>query len=199
MCLELPHHFTLLQTNSLDFIVAGTNEDCLGVFVESYRESYGATNVDLANLLDHADVPDLADAIRVAAGDELAPNRECTVIDAIQVAIESLHSESGPHVPNGDCFVCRTTHKEVGEGLEGKTIDRVGMTSVLLPHLQCIQIVQFDGSVSPSREDEVTSVMELNFPDGLGVDVLEGMGDGRVHKVPNLNALISSRGNQVRA
>jgi hypothetical protein len=103
------------------------------------------------------------------------------------VAIESLDSEASSHVPNTHGLISRATHEEVSEGLEVKAVDRVSVGSVLLSHLQSIQIVKFYGSIPTSREYEITSIVEFGLPDRHCMHIVEGMGDRRVDKVPNLD------------
>ena len=66
------------------------------------------------------------------------------------------------------------------------------MRSVLLTHLQCIEIVELDGSISSGREDEISCIMELYLPDRTGVHIVEGVSDGTVDEVPDLHTLVST-------
>lgn len=74
------------------------------------------------DLLDHSNVPDLENTIRVARTDVLSANRELSVIDGVQMAVESLHSQACSHIPDGQGAISGATHEEVGEGLEVKAV-----------------------------------------------------------------------------
>ena len=56
--------------------------------------------VDLEELLDHPDVPYLDHAIGVRGGDVLASDGELSIVDGVQMTVESLHSEARAHIPN---------------------------------------------------------------------------------------------------
>jgi len=67
-----------------------------------------------------------------------------------------------------------------------------------LAHLQGVEIEQFYWAVASGGEDEVSSIMELEFPDRACMDVLESMSNGRVYEVPHLDWFVSSTCSQVR-
>ena len=75
------------------------------VLVDGDGERDGVPAVDLHELLDHADVPGLQDAVRVAGGDVVPAHTELGVLDRVEVAVEGLDGETRAHVPDGECAV----------------------------------------------------------------------------------------------
>ena len=73
------------------------------------------------------------------------------------------------------------------------------MAPELLPHLHGVQIEELDCSVTGPGEDEVSSVMELQLPDGTSVNVLESVSNRRVDEVPHFDGLVTTSSDQVRA
>lgn len=115
------------------------------------------------------------------------------------MAVEGLHSETSAHVPDGQGTVCGSTHEEVGEWLEIEGIHRVSVGTVLLPHFQGMQVPKLNRSISSSRENKVTGVVELGFPDWAGVGGFKGVGNGRVYEIPEFDAVVRASSDQVRS
>lgn len=87
--------------------------------------------------------------------------------------IEGLDGKTCAHVPNGHGSVCGATDKEVGKRLEVQPIDGVCVLSVLLAHLEGMEIEKFHRAVFGGGEGEVAGVVEFGLPDGPGVHVGE--------------------------
>ncbi len=138
MTLKGRHNFTLLVALHLDHAdvrIGATDSYVACIAIESHALSNCIASVNLHDLLDHADVPGLEEAVGVARGDVVAADREDRVFDRVQVPVERLHSQPRPHVPDRERAVRRTRHKEVREWLEIQRVHRVRMRSILLTHL----------------------------------------------------------------
>ena len=103
--------------------------------------------VKVGHLLHHTNIPYFHDTIRVARGDILAANREAAVINCVQMAEECLHGQARPHIPNRDTAIGGARNEEVSEGLEVETVDRICMLTILLSHLERVQIEEFHSAI----------------------------------------------------
>lgn len=113
------------------------------------------------------------------------------------MTIESLNCESWPHIPDGCCFICWTTYKEISERLEIQSIYWISVTSELLPQFQWIEIEQFDWTITWRRKNEITCIMEFKVPDWPSMNILKCMSNWWIDKIPHLNALITSTSYQM--
>ena len=177
MCLHCVGHFSLLYRDLFDLAVRASHIQDLACLVELSAVGNRVAGVYVHDFLNHPDVPDLDHTIRICRGNILASDRELGVVDGVQVAVESLYCQTCAHVPNRDTLIGSATHEEIGEGLEVEAVHGVSVLSILLPHLEGVQIEQLDSALTTCREHEVASVVELHFPDRLGVAIGEGMCD----------------------
>ena len=100
MSFDLTSDFTPLDINELDLAITATHSNCLARLVKFANVSNRITSVKVADLLDHTDVPDFEDSIRVARCNILTSNGEATVIDCVEMTEECLNSQAGSHIPN---------------------------------------------------------------------------------------------------
>ena len=177
MSLQCRSYFTLLYRDLFDLAVGASHIQDLACLIELSAVCNRVAGVYVHDFLNHPDVPDLDHTIRICRGNILASDRELGVVDGVQVAVESLHCQTRAHVPNRDTLIGSPAHEEIGEGLEVEAVHGVSVLSILLPHLEGMQIEQLDGALATCREDEVACVVELHFPDRLGVAIGEGMCD----------------------
>ena len=89
--------------------------------------------------------------------------------------IEGLDGKTCAHVPNRHGSVRRARDKEVGKRLEVQPIHRVCVLSVLLAHLEGVEIEKFHRAVFGGGEGEIAGVVEFGLPDRPGVHVGEGV------------------------
>ena len=145
--LDCARDLVSLHVDELDFTVGATDSDLLARLVEFDTVGDRVASVQIAHLLHHSDIPDLHDTIRVARTDVLTSDRESAVVDRVQVTEKSLHGQTRPHIPNGDRSVGATTDEEVGKWLEVEAIDAVSVLTVLLSHLERVEIEKLHRAV----------------------------------------------------
>ena len=114
------------------------------------------------------------------------------------MSIESLYCQTGTHIPNWYTFISRTTHKEISERLEVKTINSISMLAILLTNFQRMQIVKLNCSITTRWKDKVTCVVELDFPNWLRMHVGESVRNWGIHEVPKFDTTISTRSDKMR-
>ena len=134
MTFELRSDLSLLDVDNFDFWVGAPNSEGFGGFVERQAVGNGISSIDRSKLLNHSDIPKLNDSVRVACRNISAINRKLTVINCIQMAVESLDGQTSSHIPDGCAPICGATYKEVSEKLEIHTVNWVGVRSKLLTH-----------------------------------------------------------------
>ena len=103
MTLKRRNDLALLVTLHLDHpdvSVGAAHRNISGVPIKRDALSDGVSGVYLHDLLHHANIPGLEEAVRVAGGDVVAANRENCVLDRVQVAVEGLDGEASAHVPD---------------------------------------------------------------------------------------------------
>ena len=150
------------------------------------------------HFLDHPDVPNFDHSIGIARSHQLAADTKSSIVDRIQVAVESLHRQACAHVPDRHRPICRPGDEEVGKRLEIKSIHGVRVRPKLLSNLETVQVEQLDRTVLRPREHKVPGIVELSLPDHSSVAVGERVRDARVYEVPNFYALVSTCSHQVR-
>jgi hypothetical protein len=97
------------------------------------------------------------------------------MIHRIKVTIEGLHTQSTSDVPEGYGLISRPRCEYVGVGLEGYMVHGVHVTAERVPHPpRPIEVEQLTRVVHTRGHEELTSVVELDCPNGLDV-VLECM------------------------
>ena len=197
--LQLSGDFSFLYVDSFNQSVWAANSDSLGAFIKAQTVSDCITSIHRHELLHHSDVPELNNSIRVASRHVLSAYREGCIINCVEMSVESLDSKACPHIPDRSRLVCWSSDEKVGKRLEVETIDWVGVRAELLAHLQTVKIKQLNGAISWCRQDEVASVVELEFPDRPGMHVSESVSNGAVDEVPHFDGLVSSSSGQMWA
>ncbi len=151
--LETRDYLSLLVAHHLhdaDVGVRAADGAVPGVLVDGHGERDGVPAVDLHELLDHADVPGLQDAVRVAGGDVVAAHAELGVLDGVQVPVEGLDGQACAHVPDREGAVRGTRDEKVRVGLERERVYGVCVRTILLSLLQSVKIKKLNGTVTPS-------------------------------------------------
>ena len=190
---------SLIDVDHSYFAICTANCKHFSRLVESTTVSCDITDIDSRDFLDHADVPDFHDTVRISRDDVLTTNTELGIINSVEMAVESLHSQACSHVPNGQSLVGWTTDEEVCERLESKAIDRVCVRAILLPQFYGMKVKKFDCACAISTENEVSGIMEFRLEDGSSSNVRKRVSDTTLHKVPKFYAAVTSRRNQMRA
>jgi len=81
------------------------------------------------DLFDHADVPDLRDAITVTRHDLISLEVVLCAVDSVVVPVESLNAHIRSNVPNADGLVTGATDESLTEGSELHAVDGVDVAS----------------------------------------------------------------------
>ena len=71
------------------------------------------------------------------------------------------------------------------------------MGTELLPHLDCVQIKEFNRTSAVATEHEVASIVEFYFPNRGAGHVGESVGDAAGHEIPNFDVPVASTGHKV--
>ena len=186
-----------IYANELNVTITASDGDLLASLVEFTDVRDSVSCVDIDNFLDHPDVPNLENAIRITWTYVLAADWESTIIDGIEMSEESLYRKTCPHVPDRYRSVCTSAYEEICERLEVKAVNAVSMLSVLMAYLEGVQVEKFHWAVIGGWKREIASVVELYLPDWACVHICKSMRNRGGHKVPKLDTAITARSNQV--
>eukprot|EP01033_Poteriospumella_lacustris_P004989 gene4990-3566_t len=80
------------------------------------------SDVDRAQLGDHANIPDLHHAIRIGGDDDVASVRHGEMVAGVGMSVQSLYAQASSAVPNGDRLVARRRAHIGGERLPACSI-----------------------------------------------------------------------------
>jgi len=86
--------------NHANVSVRASNCYGFGIFIEGATVSDDITDVNSHDFLDHSNIPDLENTIRVTRTNILSTDRELSVINRVQMSIEGLYSKSSSHIPD---------------------------------------------------------------------------------------------------
>ena len=100
VCLQCGGDLSLFDCDLLDLTIGAPHIQNLACLVELRTVRDSIASVYVHDFLDHPDVPYLDHAIGVRGGDVLASDGELSIVDGVQMTVESLHSEARAHVPN---------------------------------------------------------------------------------------------------